>query len=239
MKNSTTIQCPECGSSINVNDILKHQIEESLRQDFETKIKQQEELYKAKRERFLKEQEDFEAAKANQEEAFRNQLAEATKVAEKNLHQKIQRQLEEEQSEKFELMNKELLEKSAKIKELGRMQAKISQLEREKSEMKDELQAEAEKSFNEKINTERERIQKLEKDKSELRERELLKQIEDQKKLTEEMKRKQEQGSMQLQGEVLELAVEEFLSSQFPLDTILEIKKGANGADCLHTVHTR
>ena len=239
MKNSTTIQCPECGSSINVNDILKHQIEESLRQDFETKIKQQEELYKAKRERFLKEQEDFEAAKANQEEDFKNKLAEATKVAEKNLHQKIQRQLEEEQSEKFELMNKELLEKSAKIKELGRMQAKISQLEREKSEMKDELQAEAEKSFNEKINTERERIQKLEKDKSELRERELLKQIEDQKKLTEEMKRKQEQGSMQLQGEVLELAVEEFLSSQFPLDTILEIKKGANGADCLHTVHTR
>lgn len=151
MKNSTTIQCPECGSSINVNDILKHQIEESLRQDFETKIKQQEELYKAKRERFLKEQEDFEAAKANQEEAFRNQLAEATKVAEKNLHQKIQRQLEEEQSEKFELMNKELLEKSAKIKELGRMQAKISQLEREKSEMKDELLAEAEKSFTEKI----------------------------------------------------------------------------------------
>ena len=239
MKNSTTIQCPECGSSINVNDILKHQIEESLRKDFETKIKQQEELYKTKREKLLKEQEDFEAAKANQEEDFKNKLAEAAKLAEKNLHQKIQRQLEEEQSEKFELMNKELLEKSAKIKELGRMQAKISQLEREKSKTKDELQAEAEKSFNEKINTERERIQKLEKDKSELRERELLKQIEDQKKLTEEMKRKQEQGSMQLQGEVLELAVEEFLSSQFPLDTILEIKKGANGADCLHTVHTR
>lgn len=239
MKNSTTIQCPECGSSINVNDILKHQIEESLRQDFETKIKQQEELYKAKRERFLKEQEDFEAAKANQEEAFRNQLAEATKVAEKNLHQKIQRQLEEEQSEKFELMNKELLEKSAKIKELGRMQAKISQLEREKSEMKDELLAEAEKSFTEKISAERERIQKLEKDKSELREKELLKQIEDQKRLTEEMKRKQEQGSMQLQGEVLELAIEEYLNAQFPLDSVEEIKKGANGADCLQTVNTR
>jgi hypothetical protein len=53
------------------------------------------------------------------------------------------------------------------------------------------------------------------------------------------MKRKQEQGSMQLQGEVQELAIEEFLASQFPLDNIEEIKKGARGGDCLQTVNTR
>ncbi len=53
------------------------------------------------------------------------------------------------------------------------------------------------------------------------------------------MKRKQEQGSMQLQGEVMELAIEEWLASQFPLDTIDEIKKGASGADCLQFVNTR
>ena len=41
----------------------------------------------------------------------------------------------------------------------------------------------------------------------------------------EEMKRKQEQGSMQMQGEVQELAIEEWLAAQFPLDTIDEIKK--------------
>src|SRR5690606_4757503 len=58
------------------------------------------------------------------------------------------------------------------------------------------------------------------------------------KKLTEEMIRKQEQGSMQLQGEVLELAIEDWLADAFPLDTIDEIKKGANGADCLQTVNT-
>jgi hypothetical protein len=53
------------------------------------------------------------------------------------------------------------------------------------------------------------------------------------------MKRKQEQGSMQLQGEVQELAIEEFLAANFPLDTIDEIKKGARGGDCIQTVHTR
>jgi len=72
-----------------------------------------------------------------------------------------------------------------------------------------------------------------------LRFKELQKQLEDQRKLTEEMKRKQEQGSMQLQGEVQELAIEEWLASQFPLDTIEEIKKGARGGDCIQVVNTR
>lgn len=65
------------------------------------------------------------------------------------------------------------------------------------------------------------------------------KQLADQKKLTEEMQRKQEQGSMQTQGEVQELAIEEWLAAQFPLDVIEEIKKGERGADCMQIVHTR
>jgi hypothetical protein len=53
------------------------------------------------------------------------------------------------------------------------------------------------------------------------------------------MKRKQEQGSMQTQGEVQELAIEEWLAENFPLDVIQEIKKGERGADCLQIVQTR
>ena len=51
--------------------------------------------------------------------------------------------------------------------------------------------------------------------------------------------RKAEQGSMQIQGEVQELAIEEWLAQQFPLDSIEEIKKGAQGGDCLQIVNTR
>ena len=51
------------------------------------------------------------------------------------------------------------------------------------------------------------------------------------------MARKQEQGSMQLQGEVQELAIEEFLQRNFISDKILEIKKGARGADCIQLVY--
>ena len=69
-----------------------------------------------------------------------------------------------------------------------------------------------------------------------LRQKELEKQLEDQKKLVDEMKRKAEQGSMQLQGEVQELALEELLKSAFPFDEISEVNKGKRGADCIHTI---
>jgi hypothetical protein len=58
-------------------------------------------------------------------------------------------------------------------------------------------------------------------------------------KSIEDAKRKAEQGSMQIQGEALELAIELWLSSQFPFDTVDEVKKGAFGADCVQTIHTR
>ena len=55
----------------------------------------------------------------------------------------------------------------------------------------------------------------------------------------EEMRRKAEQGSMQMQGEVQELAVEEILRSMFPVDLIEEVGKGIKGADVIHTVRNR
>ena len=238
MKNSTTVQCPSCGTSIDVNDILKHQIEDALQKDFEQKIKNQEDLFKKKNEDFKKEKESFENEKQLQEQTFADQLAAAKKETEKNLYAKIQKQLEEEQKNSFDAMQKELTEQANKVKELNALKTNFAKLEREKNGLKEQLEAENEIKFNEKLALEREQIQIQEKEKSELREKELLKQISDAKKQAEEMQRKIEQGSMQLQGEVQELAIEEFLAQQFPLDTVGEIKKGANGADCLQTVNT-
>jgi hypothetical protein len=136
-------------------------------------------------------------------------------------------------------MQKELLEQSEKLKDLSRSKAEIERLKREKDELKESVLADAERILNQKLIEEKEKIRKFEQDRNELAFKELHKQLDDQKKLTEEMKRKQEQGSMQLQGEVQELAIEEWLAANFPLDSIEEIKKGARGGDCIQTVNTR
>jgi hypothetical protein len=66
--------------------------------------------------------------------------------------------------------------------------------------------------------------------------KEMEEKLEAQKKLAEEMRRKAEQGSMQLQGEAQELVLEETLRSHFPFDIISEVGKGVRGADCIQTV---
>ena len=56
-------------------------------------------------------------------------------------------------------------------------------------------------------------------------------QLEEIRKVNEDLKRKIEQGSQQRQGEVLELDLEEKLHAQFPNDEFLPIPKGIEGAD--------
>lgn len=239
MADQTSIQCPNCGTSINVNDILKHQLEDSIRKEYLKKETAQAKELAAKNEELLKAKAEFEVKKKQENELFAERLEKEKKAAEIEITIKLKTKLEEENRDRLLGMEKELSEKSQKLRELSKMEGEIAKLQREKLEMKDAIEAEAQKQLNATLTVEREKIRKQEDDKNELKFAALQKQLEDQKKLTEEMKRKQEQGSMQLQGEVMELAIEEWLASQFPLDTIDEIKKGANGADCMQIVNSR
>ncbi|UMB60547.1 DUF2130 domain-containing protein [Lutibacter sp. A80] len=239
MKKETQIKCPNCDTSIDVQDILSHQLEEEIKKKYQSSIAAEKQKYKANLENLNKEKEAFEQKKKQENELFKNRLEAQIKQEKKNIEANLKSKLKEEQIEQFNALQKELNEKSEQIKELNRTKAEIEKLKREKGELKEIAEAEAQKKLSETLLTEREKIKKSEEDKNELRFKELQMQLEAQKKLTEEMKRKQEQGSMQMQGEVQELAIEEWLASKFPLDSIEEIKKGARGGDCIQIVHTR
>jgi hypothetical protein len=238
-KTMNQINCPNCGTAIDVNDILAHQLEEQIKQKYQAQLSVQRDEFSKKQRDLLADKEAFEAKKLRENELFQEKVDVKIKQEKALIEQKLKQQLVLEQQDQFQLLQKELNEKSEQIKELNLTKAEIEKLKREKSELKEAIEAESQLKLNQLILEEKEKIRKIEEDKNELRVKELLKQLEDQKKLTEEMKRKQEQGSMQLQGEVQELAIEEWLAAQFPLDTIDEIKKGARGGDCIQTVHTR
>ena len=239
MKEDTQIKCPNCGTSIDVQDILAHQLEEEIKQKYQSQIAVEKKRYEFEQEKLKREKAEFLEKKKQENELFQERLENQLKEGKKEIESKLKLKLKEEQSEQFDALQKELNEKSEQIKELNRTKAEIEKLKREKSELKEIAEAESQKKLNEILIAEKEKIKKSEEDKNELRFKEMQKQLEDQKKLTEEMKRKQEQGSMQLQGEVQELAIEEWLASQFPLDSIEEIKKGARGGDCIQIVNTR
>ena len=239
MERETKIECPKCGTEINVNEILYHQLEDDFKKRYTAQLAEEKKRYDAELEILNQQKDEFEKKKQKENELFQEKLQLKLKEERQILEKQLKTKIAEEQSEQVAIMQKDLLEQSEKLKELSRSKAEIERLKREKDELKESVMADAERALNQKLIEEKEKIRKTEQDRNELAFRELHKQLEDQKRLTEEMKRKQEQGSMQLQGEIQELAIEEWLAANFPLDTIDEIKKGARGGDCIQTVNTR
>jgi hypothetical protein len=239
MAQTTQIKCPNCGTSIDVQDILAHQLEDEIKLKYQLQLADEKKKVDLEQEKLSKAKEEFEQNKKQENELFQERIETKLKDERKTIEEKLKKKLVEEQSDQIQALQKELNEKSEQIKELNRTKAEIEKLKRENAEVKESVEAESQKKLNEILISEKDKIRRAEEEKNELRFKELQKQLEDQRKLTEEMKRKQDQGSMQLQGEVQELAIEEWLAVQFPLDTIEEIKKGARGGDCIQIVNTR
>jgi hypothetical protein len=238
MENITSINCPHCGKPVNVNDALYQQLESEIKKKYYERLAIDRKKHETEMEALNRSREQLESEKKR----FSDQIEEGVKTrltAEKAILEKqLRHRIEEEETEKFRLLQEELNEKSAKLKEFNQAKAEIERLKREKEEIRDSILAENEKVMSLKLNEEREKIKKAESDRFEFTRLEYEKRLDDQMKLVEEMRRKSEQGSMQLQGEVQEMAIEEWLKESFPLDTISEIKKGAIGGDCVQIVNT-
>ena len=241
-----TIECPNCKTTIDVNEILYKQLSDELTKkhlEQEKKLKNEIALKQESISQTLQSIEEKENSIKNRESKFEESLELATKLKLKeqrtSLEKTIKEQLELEQEDSMKLLKTELEEKSNQVKELNKSRALIEQLKREKDEITSKVQADAQVEISQKVKEERNKIEKSSRQENELKLREKeeqLKQLKDQLQIAHQ---KAEQGSMQLQGEVQELALEEFLSNRFKLDSIEEIAKGVRGADCLQIVHTR
>lgn len=239
MSSNEQIKCPNCGTDIDVTHLLSHQLEAEYQAKFQEQLAKERHKMDHQLELLQEEKRTFEETKRREKELFQEQLEKSLKDERRSIEEKLKLKLAEEQRAQFEALQLELNEKSIQVSELNKTKAEVERLKREKEEAQSIAQLAAETKMNEILQLEKEKIKKMVEDSNELRIKELQKMLEDQKTLTEEMKRKQEQGSMQLQGEVQELAIEEWLAAQFPLDTIEEIKKGARGGDCIQIVNTR
>ena len=172
-------------------------------------------------------------------EIISEKLLRAKESQKKELYSSIKKNIQQENKLKFDVLKEELNTKSNKIQNLISLEAELEKSKRDMDEALVKARVEANKTYESKLKIELDLYKNSVDDEKNLEIRELKKMLEDQKKLTNQQKMKLDQGSMQLQGEVQEDAIEEWLSEAFPLDSILEIKKGSNGADCLHIVRSR
>ncbi|MBR9859982.1 DUF2130 domain-containing protein [bacterium] len=239
MSNENTLKCPNCGQPIDIDEVLYHQLHEKAAKEFEEASREQEKVLRERAAELEGQKKNLEEEKEKVEELIRDGVKTKLRSERQTLEKELRVQIQEEKSDQIKTLEEEVKEKSSQLKELNKFKAQVQKLEREKDEMKDVLEAEAEQKLTEAIKEERAKIKKAEEEKVELK---LVEKDNLIQQLTENLKeaqRRAEQGSMQSQGEAQELAIEEFLRESFPLDTIGEIKKGARGADCLQTVNTR
>lgn len=257
MTTDTTIQCPQCGADINVNEALYAQFKDKVdhehiikKHELENKEKEQDKKYKEALAALNTKEQSINAIEEQFDEKLKIATEENIKTEKILIYNKIKIELEKEQSESNALLEKELADKSEKIKELNVSKVEIEKLKREKNELASAAKLEAQKELNEELKLEknklakiageeRDRVMKELQDSSELKLKEKDEQIEQMKRDIENARRKAEQGSMQVQGEALEVTIENWLTSQFAFDQIEEVKKGAFGADCIQRIHTR
>lgn len=232
----TDIKCPNCG----------HQfpMEEAVSEEYKKELREQMQAYKKQKDAELQKKDaEFAALTTKKETEFNQQLQREKQQLQQSLEINLRKTISADFENKMQLLEQNNKESEEKLKQSRQKELEFLQKEQVLKTREAELEISVQKKLQEERGKLSEELRKLEEQKTaaketdyQLRLKELEKQLDDQKKLAEEMRRKAEQGSMQLQGEVQELALEAMLQAAFPFDLITEVGKGVKGADCIQTV---
>jgi hypothetical protein len=238
-----TITCPNCKHEFAPEDAIAKSLEKEYEEKFNVDRQKLLKQFSEQQQILEQQQKDFEKKKEKENELFAERIQKEKLKIENEVQEKLRKSISNDFENQLKILqqanndNEEKL-KSARQKELDFLK-KVQELKNKEDEMEIALQ----KKLSEERVALTDLIRRQEVEKNTIREnehnlklRELEKQLEDQKKLANEMKRKAEQGSMQLQGEVQETALEEILRNNFPFDAITEVGKGIRGADCIQLV---
>lgn len=236
---TNNITCPNCHHEINVNDILYHQIDDKLKKQYHAELMKEKETVQLEKDRLNAEKNALELERQSQKERMDQAVKQTVASQTQQLQAKLKKEIYHETADQISTLQVALKEKSEQVKALNTVKSHIERLKREKDELRGVIEAESEKKLSQILNDEKEKIKKREFERAQLKISEKETVIDQLNTKLKDAQRKAEQGSMQLQGEVQELAIEEWLQSQFPLDTIEPIKKGARGGDCIQIVNTR
>lgn len=238
-----TITCPKCKAEIRLTESLAAPLLEATRKQFERKLSQKDEEIE-QREAALRDKEKKVAdAKRKLDQQVADQVAEQLNLERTRIVAEEAKKAKLASASEIEAKNREvndikevLTENNRKLAEAQKAQAEILKKQRQLDDEKRELDLTVEKRVQADLTEVRTQA------KREAEETERLKIAERDQKITsmqrtiEELQRKAEQGSQQLQGEVQELELESLLRAKFPHDTIEPVPKGEFGGDTVQRV---
>lgn len=217
MKN-LTITCPNCKTEIPLDEGLEQKVKNQMKEEFEKDIK--------KREHALDEK----------EKNIENQIKSKIEEEKDNLLKKAKEDAKKEQEKEFSDLMAQKEENAKRLEEATKNELELRKSNRELEEKYRNSELEMQR----KIDKERNKIaEKIREDMNEDNRKKLSErdqQIEQMKKTIDELKRKSEQGSMQVQGDSQEESLKSLLQLNFPIDDIKDVPTGVRGADLIQIV---
>ena len=238
-----TITCPNCKTAIKLTESLAAPLIESTRKQFEQQLAQKdsdiatrEQAVRDKETQLVDAKNKLAEQVADQVEAQLNK--DRTRIVEeetKKAKQAAANDLDQKTREVADLQAV-LKSREEKLAEAQNAQAELIKKQRELDDAKRELELTIEKRVQAGLAATRLQAKKEAEDEQKLKVMEKEQTITAMQKQIEELKRRAEQGSQQLQGEVQELELENLLRTKFPFDAIEPVPKGEFGGDVLHRV---
>ncbi len=230
MPSDKTTHCPNCGVEIDVNELLYHELEAKAKAEMAEQINAERQQLKSQSHALA------EQSKAL-EDTLQERLGEALSTEKAGLEAKLKAQLESQQGDLIKGLQAQLHEQSAKLSEFNKAQLEIERLKQEKTTLKSEIELDLQRKMASELETQQQAFKLKTQEEMTLKvseKEQVIQQLKDQLSIAQQ---KAEQGSMQLQGEVQELVIEDWLRQTFPQDLIEEIKKGQTGADSIQYVN--
>lgn len=234
-----TIICPNCRTEIKLTESLAAPLIEATRNEYEKKLAKKDADISA-REKLLR---DGEAALTKARESVEDAVEEKVRqergkiVAEeaKKARLALATDLDQKAGEIAELQDV-LKVRDQKLAEAQKVQADLLRKQRELDDARRELELTVEKRVQAGLTATRDQARKEVEDELKLKVMEKEQTITSMQRQIEDLKRRAEQGSQQLQGEVQELEIEALLGAKFPHDTLEPVPKGEHGGDVLQRV---
>lgn len=240
---ATLITCPNCHHEFAPEDAIAKTLEKEYQERFNQDRQKLLTQFSTQQKLLQEQQKEFEKKKEKENELFAERMEKEKLKLQNELQEKLRKSISDDFENQLKLLQQENNDNEEKLKSARQKELEFLQKEKELKNRAAEMEIQLEKKLAAERELLIEKIRQQEKARNEVKEnehslkiKELEKQLNDQKKLAEEMRRKAEQGSMQLQGEVQELALEEILGSEFPFDVVSEVGKGIRGADCIQLV---
>lgn len=233
------IQCPKCGESISIDNVLARQIEQKFKDDFDKKQQTKEKEWQDKSEELRKQSCRIEEEKRTIETTIAQKIANQLSTQKLKLVKDIREQIEAEQNEKTLLLEEQLKSKEERLIQATKNEIELRKEKIKLQEDKQSFELEKMRQLEDAKTIIMEEASKKASDEQQYVIAQLKKQLTDAITAKDNLARKLEQGSQQTQGEVLELALEGLLKSEFPYDEILPVPKGVSGADIIQKVKDR